>query len=142
MLRAVPDFASARSTSTHSLLSPTPFAHHRYATRFPSANASGPQRFLRSGLSRTWSDGVLSTITSKREGLSATSVNGLPRTAAATSFPVRTATRGLTPNFDTECLLDPSSHIATPIVWLREDDVATIEQRADITKAKTLNKRP
>ena len=47
---------------------------------------------VRSGFSRPWSIGFLGTMTSKRDGLSATSAKGLSRTTAATSFPERSVT--------------------------------------------------
>ncbi len=100
MFRAVPDRASARSTCGQSVLSATPFAHHRYTTRFPRASASGRQRFMSSGLTSILSEGVLGTTTSKRDGLSSTSANGLSRTTVATSLPERTVTRELMPHLE------------------------------------------
>ena len=93
IFRAVPPSPIARFTIAHNRLTPIPRAHQRYATRFPSASASGLQRSFNSGLSSAVTFGSANASTSRREGLSATDVNGLAATASATSCRVSTATR-------------------------------------------------
>src|SRR5262245_41816866 len=85
IFRAVPHPSSARSAAAQTGLLATPRAHQRYATRAPSATASGAHLCLRSGRSRRRPDGTRGTTTSKCEGLVATRESGLVRTAAATS---------------------------------------------------------
>src|SRR5262249_31399072 len=85
IFRAVPNPSSARSAAAQTGLLATPRAHQRYATRVPSATASGAHRSLRSGRSRRRPDGTRGTTTSRCEGLVATGESGLWRTTAATS---------------------------------------------------------
>ena len=56
MFRAVPLPSNARSTAAQSGLFATPFAHHTYATRLPTASTSGTHLFLTSCFSRPRSD--------------------------------------------------------------------------------------
>src|SRR5262245_53983405 len=116
MFRAVPERSSARSTAVQTGLFATPFAHQRYATRRPRANASGAHRSLRRGLSRPRSGSVRGTRTSKCDGLVATLDSGLSRTTAAISSAERRITGALSPSFEASAFSIRTSTSPRPLV--------------------------
>ncbi len=83
--RAVPASPTTRLAVAQRRLSTMPFAHQRYATRFPSAKASGVQRSSRNGFNCSTAFESRRVMCSRREGSSTTELNGFLRTASATS---------------------------------------------------------
>jgi hypothetical protein len=120
-----------------------PFAHQRYATRRPSASASGAHRFfLRRGRSRPWSDRVRGTTTRKCDGFVAICKNVLLRTTGRDFLTGKHNHRRGKPEFGSEPLLDTRAYLATPFVRRRKDDVAAVQQRAHIAKAEAFKQDP